>query len=174
MYNKNFFLHDVFFDRRCKLRHSRKKSMRKSRSLNNFKFSYYHDFRMLKMFTISKFFLFRSKIDRWRMKNNSEKINWRKCVNKWIIWWIICFVNYLFWRQYQFLCKHLWHYNIVFDLFQQFNWKMWTKMFKNNEFEIYETSIKLKIERHEKIEKMNHHMLQMKKVLNVIKKNITK
>ena len=42
-------------------------------------------------------------------------------------------------------------------------------MFENNDFEIYETSIKLKIERYEKIEKADRHMLQMKKILNAIK-----
>ena len=42
-------------------------------------------------------------------------------------------------------------------------------MFENNDFEIYETSIKLKIERYEKIKKTDRHMLQMKKILNAIK-----
>ena len=42
-------------------------------------------------------------------------------------------------------------------------------MFENNDFEIYEMSNNLKIERHEKIKKIDRHMLQMKKILNVIK-----
>ena len=83
---------------------------------------------------------------------------------------LICSVDCLFWRRYQFSCKHLWHYNIVFDAFQQSNWTIWAKMFENSEFEVYETSIKLKVECHEKIEKINHHMLQMRKILNAIKK----
>ena len=67
---------------------------------------------------------------------------------------LICFVNCLFWRQYQFFCKHFWHYNLVFNFFREIDWTRWTKMFENNEFEIYETSVKMKCET-EKMKKTN-------------------
>ncbi len=37
---------------------------------------------------------------------------------------LICSINCLFYRQYQLPCRHLWHYNILFDSFQE---KDWTK-----------------------------------------------
>ena len=83
---------------------------------------------------------------------------------------LICLVDWLFWRQYQFSCKHLWHYNIVFDAFQSSDWAIWAEMFEDSGFEMYETSISLKVERHEEIEEIERHMLQMKEVLNAIKK----
>ena len=82
---------------------------------------------------------------------------------------LICPVDCLFWRRYQLPCKHLWHYNIVFDAFQQSNWTIWAEMFEDSGFEVYETSARLKVECHEEIEEVNHHMLQMREVLNAIK-----
>ena len=42
-------------------------------------------------------------------------------------------------------------------------------MFENSDFEIYEMSDSLEVERHEKIKRIDRHMLQMKKVLDAIK-----
>ena len=43
-------------------------------------------------------------------------------------------------------------------------------MFENNDFEIYETSIRTIFEREKKLKKSNRYMLQMREVLNAIKK----
>ena len=126
-------------------------------------------FECQKCFHFRKFFYFVQKliVDQWKLavkKLTNENASVDELFDE-----LICSVDCLFWRQYQFLCKHLWHYNIVFDAFQSFNWAIWTEMFENSDFEIYEMSSSLKIEHHEKIKKIDRHMLQMKKILNVIK-----
>lgn len=63
----------------------------------------------------------------------------------------------------------MWHYNIVFDAFQQSNWVTWAEIFEDSGFEIYETSASLEVERHEEIEGADRHMLQIKEVLDAIK-----
>ena len=35
---------------------------------------------------------------------------------------LICFVSYLFYRQYQLSCRHLWQYNILFNSFEARHW----------------------------------------------------
>ncbi len=43
-------------------------------------------------------------------------------------------------------------------------------MFEDSEFEMYETSTRLNVDRHEDIERSDQHMLQMREMLNIIKK----
>ena len=45
----------------------------------------------------------------------------------------------------------------------------WAEMFEDSGFEVYETSARLNIERHEDIEEPDRHMLQMREVLDTIK-----
>ena len=122
-----------------------------------------------KCFHFRKIFYFVQKfiVDQWKLAvqsltNDDESID--ELFDQ-----FICSVNCLFWRQYQFFCKHLWHYNVVFDLFRKTDWTIWTKMFENNKFEVYETSTKLNREK-KKMKKLNRYALQMKKTLNAIKK----
>lgn len=82
---------------------------------------------------------------------------------------LTCPVDYLFWRQYQLPCRHLWHYNIIFDAFQEVNWTVWVKMFEDSGFEVYETSTRLDYDYHEEVERSDRHMLQMRGVLDAIK-----
>lgn len=70
---------------------------------------------------------------------------------------MICPVDCLFWRQYQLPCRHLWHYEVVFQSFQE------------SSFEIYKTSAKLDVE-YEEVEGPDHHGLQMREVFESIKK----
>ena len=84
---------------------------------------------------------------------------------------LICSVDCLFYRQYQFSCKHLWHYELVFNSFQEIDWINWIDLFEDEGFEIYETTIKINVERQENcIDGSNRHMLKIRKVLNHIKK----
>ena len=82
---------------------------------------------------------------------------------------LICPVDCLFWRQYQLPCRHLWHYNIVFDAFQEVNWTVWAEMFEDSGFEVYETSTRLDFDHHKEVERSDRHMLQMREVLDAIK-----
>ena len=106
-------------------------------------------------------------IDQWRLavKNlaeNDEPAD--ELLNE-----MICFADCLFWQQYQLPCRHLWHYQIVFDSFQQSNWNKWAKMFENSDFEVYKVAAKLDVDDYEKIERSNRHNLQMKEILDNIK-----
>ena len=87
---------------------------------------------------------------------------------------LICPVDCFFWRRYQLPCKHLWHYNIVCDAFQQNNWTVWAEMIEDSGFEIYETSARLEVECHEEIEGVDRHMVQMREVLDAIKEKYYK
>ena len=81
---------------------------------------------------------------------------------------LTCPVDCLFWRQYQLPCKHLWHYNIVFDVFREANWAVWAEMFEDSGFEVYETSLRLDCEE-EEIEGPDRYGLQMRETLDAIK-----
>ena len=82
---------------------------------------------------------------------------------------LTCLVDCLFYRQYQLPCRHLWQYHIVFETFQESDWLAWAEKFEDSGFEVYETSARLNIERHEDIEEPDRHMLQMREVLDTIK-----
>ena len=81
---------------------------------------------------------------------------------------LICPVDCLFWRQYQLPCKHLWHYNVVFDLFREADWAAWAEMFENSGFEVYETSARLNREE-EEMKGPDRYALQMRETLDAIK-----
>lgn len=83
---------------------------------------------------------------------------------------LMCPVGCLFYRQYQLPCKHLWHYNIEFDLFQESDWAQWAKMFEGGGFEIYETAAKVHVDnQHETIKGPDRHVLEVREILDHIK-----
>lgn len=83
---------------------------------------------------------------------------------------LICPISCLFYRQYQLPCKHLWHYNLLFDSFQESDWIQWAEMFEDGGFEVYETTAKVHVDdRPETIEGPDRHMLEVREVLDHIK-----
>lgn len=55
---------------------------------------------------------------------------------------IVFSVDCMFYRQYQLLCKHMWQYHLIYDVFTLHDWDRWIFMFENGEFEIYESITK--------------------------------
>lgn len=83
---------------------------------------------------------------------------------------LICFIDCLFHRQYQLPCMHLWHYEVLFNLFNDSDWNRWSEMFEDDEFEVYESTTLIHVDvRHEDIEDSDRHMLKMRKILDHIK-----
>lgn len=83
---------------------------------------------------------------------------------------LICFIGCLFYKQYQLSCKHLWHYNILFNSFQDEDWSKWAELFEDEGFEIYEiTTVEHIFLVNEAIEGPDKHMLEMREVLDHIK-----
>ena len=82
-----------------------------------------------------------------------------------------CFVDCLFYRQYQLFCRHLWQHHFINTLFSKHDWKRWAFMFENDDFEIYESITRKYVVKniHEIIEKSNKHLLQIRKILDSIK-----
>ena len=86
---------------------------------------------------------------------------------------IVCFVDNdcLFYRQYQFSCRHIWHQNILFDCVKDENWNRFAFDFDEKKFEIYEIINKKWISEnvHDVIENFNRHLLKMRKIFDDIK-----
>lgn len=83
---------------------------------------------------------------------------------------LICLISCLFYWQYQLPCKYLWHYNILFDSFQESDWIWWAELFEDRGFEIYETVAKIQIDTEQDIIKgPDRHMLEVQEVLDHIK-----
>ena len=86
---------------------------------------------------------------------------------------IVCFVDNdcLFYRQYQFSCRHIWHQNILFDCVKNENWNRFAFDFEKRNFEIYEIINKKWIFEsvHDAIKNFNRHLLKIRKVFDDIK-----
>lgn len=84
---------------------------------------------------------------------------------------LICPISCLFYRQYQLPCKHLWHYNILFDSFHDDDWTRWAELFEDGGFEVYETTGKVHVDdgNHDVMEGPDRHMLEVREVLDHVK-----
>lgn len=82
---------------------------------------------------------------------------------------LICPIDRMFYRKYQLPCKHLWHYDLLFNSFKDSDWLGWAELFEDGGFEVYETTVKEYVNREERIEGPDRHMLEMREVLDSIK-----
>ena len=54
----------------------------------------------------------------------------------------VLFCDCKLYKFYQLFCQYIWQFNIMHNVIIFKNWKWWTFMFENDEFEIYESIIK--------------------------------
>ena len=79
--------------------------------------------------------------------------------------------TWLFNRQYQLPCSHLWQFNLMSNSFAEADWKRWAYMFEEGGFEIYESAIKEYVTRdiYDEPDDPSKHILDVREVLDEIK-----
>ena len=78
---------------------------------------------------------------------------------------------YVFYRQYQLPCSHVYQFNLVTNAFAELNWKRWGYMFEEGGFEIYEDTPRKHVTKdsHDEPDGSTKHVLVVREVFDETK-----